>query len=188
MELVTLKSGNFSKAKKHIKSFFMGEAPLLALILQSHRGPGHHERSPWYGVGRSAGAAFMLEEMRLAFGARLRSIAFIKSGWIEARETFKRLVGGGGAGLPPSEGTKIGGPKQVGMPKGGARPAQAGWKPVAVFWNAASAKRDHKAALIEFGQPALQKAFEEETKSMLEWIKDKEIEEGRKLGIKIVGS
>src|ERR1035438_2687109 len=88
------------------------EAPLLALIINARRG-----RAGLKGLYGKA----MADEFRKVFGARARSIAYIKSGWIEAREIFKRF-GYGGRGLPPSEGTGIGsGVKQVGAPKGGGQ-------------------------------------------------------------------
>src|ERR1035441_9032646 len=127
MELHLIKSGKrFSRSKKNIKSFFgQGDgtqgAPLLAMIIQARAGRGG-EASPWKGGTRAAGAALMLAAMRTVWNARARSIGFIKSGWITARELFKEF-GGGGRGLPPNERASV--VKQIGAPKGGGTLASA---------------------------------------------------------------
>jgi hypothetical protein len=127
----------------------------------------------------------MLERMRKAWNARARSIAFIKSGWIPARDIFKRF-GYAGRGLPPSEPSSVGGPKVVGVPKGGAKPATNGlWKCTATFWNTASTKRDHKAALFEYGEPALLRAFEEEEADTMQEVERRLKEHAQKCGIRV---
>lgn len=138
-----------------------GDAPLLAIIINARRGK--------KGQKGLHGAA-MSEAFKKVFGARARSIAFIKSGFIEARDTFKRWcqsngVSIGGRGLPPSESSAAGGPKQIGSKKlGGAEPAIIGrWSARARFWNTANAKRDHKEAVITYGTPGLEKGFADET-------------------------
>jgi hypothetical protein len=189
MELHNIKSGKrFSRSKKNIKSFFSTGAgdqgvPLLAMIIQKRAG--HSSKgSPWKGVSRASGAARMLEAMRHVWNARARSIAFIKSCWIPARELFKGRAGGGGRGLPPSEGAAIGGPKVIGVPKGGGTPASVVWKAKAVFWNSASTKRDHKGAVFQYGEPALQQAFDEETADTMREVERRLKEHAQACGIR----
>lgn len=180
MDWKLIKSGRrYSFDKRNIKSFFARgaakkTAPMLALLIQARvfgteKTKKSLAQSPWKGVPRAEGARRMLEAMRKVWKAKTRSIAFIKSGWITARDIYKQW-GAGAHGLPPSEPSSIGGPKTIGAPKGGAEPATAGlWKCTAKFWNTASTKRETKQALIKYGQPALEQAFrEEETDTMAE--------------------
>jgi hypothetical protein len=166
--LTKLKSGKFSKAKKNVRSFFgntSSRAPLLALIVQSRYPNSKGERSPWFGRSRSAGAAYMLAEMRKVFGARMRSIAFIKAGWINARNVMERSFTGSRKGLPASEKflqTYVG-------KLGGATPATAGLLQ-AKIWNDANARRDHKAALDTYGGEGLQKAMMDEAADTVRYI------------------
>lgn len=149
--------------------------PALALIINWRRG-----KRKWKGYyGKDMAAA-----IKKVWGARARSIAYIKSGWITARDKFKELAGGG-RGLPPSEGAKVGGPKQIGRPKGRASPAIEGkWKAKAEFVNTATTKRDHKQALFTYGTPALARAFREETESMRQWIEEELRKAARTCGIR----
>ena len=188
MELHLIKSGKrWSRDKKNIKSFFsQGDgnqgAPLLAMILQARAGKSG-KASPWKGKDRKSGAAAMLEWMRKVWNARVRSIAFIKSGWIDAREKFKPF-GSGGRGLPPNEPASTG-PKQIGVPKGGGTLSSVIWKAKAVFWNSASAKRDHKQATFKYGEPALQQAFDEETDDTMQQVEKRLKEHAKACGIKV---
>ncbi len=147
-------------------------APLLALIINKRRGD--------KGLPGLYGKA-MRDEFRKVFGARARSIGFIKSGWIAAREAFKKW-GGGNKGLPPSERDV----KQVGQPKGGATIAKEGiWKCEAILWNGANAKHDqHGDSIYEYGMPGLEKAVQDETQSMAEEIERRLREAAQKVGIK----
>jgi hypothetical protein len=188
MELHRVKSGKrFSRDKKHIKSFFsQGDgnqgAPLLAMIIQARARRGG-KGSPWKGVTREVGATRMLEAMRKVWNARVRSVAFIKSGWIAARDAFKQFSGGS-RGLPPSEGPAVGGPKVIGQAKGGASVASKTGRAKAVFWNTASTKRDHKGALMHYGKPALQRAFDEETEDTMAEVERRLREQAKKAGIR----
>ncbi|HEV2350805.1 MAG TPA: hypothetical protein VG028_13270 [Terriglobia bacterium] len=139
---------------------------------------------------RKTGAAIppMVELKRMAqklFKARLRSSGFLKSGWIPARDLFRSHAGGSaGAGLPPAEKSTLGGPKQIGQPKGGGKLAETGWKTVAKIWNSASENRDNKNALQKYGEPALEQAIEEEEKSMREEIERRLREAANKAGVR----
>jgi hypothetical protein len=189
--LIKTKRGRWSHSKKNIKSVFdvgAGKegAPLLALVVQAQRKRAGLA-SPWKGKSRLAGAAAMLDELRKVSGARLRSIAFIKSGFIEARDIFKRLVGGGGkSGLPPSEGAAIGGPKRVGpSSKGGATPAHDGWNARATLWNSADARHDRRASLFKYAEPGLQRAIDEEMASTEKEVEDRLRKDAKACGIRV---
>lgn len=142
----------------HTNSARTASAPLLALMINKRRGenglPGLH------------GAA-MAAEFRRIFGARARSIGFLKSGWLPALKSFRQFSGGGAGarGLPPMDKAT----RQTGQPKGGGQIATEK-RPIAVIWNSASTKRDHKKALLKYGQPALQRAFAEELADTIKFI------------------
>lgn len=149
-----------------------GTAPLLALIINKRRG---QKGQP--GLYGSA----MKREFRKIFGARARSIGFLKSGWLPALNLFRRFSGGGAGarGLPPVDTST----KQKGAAKGGGRIATPA-RPVAVIWNSASAKRDHKQALFKYGKPALQRAYDEEIADLYQFLAKKMTAEARKIGIR----
>ncbi len=159
--------GQFNSARDYL-------APLLALIINKRRG--NKGEPGLYG-------AEMKKEFQTVFGARARSIAYLKSGWIEARDMFKPWAEGG-RGLPPSEGTGIGGTKRIGRPKGGGNIAREGWNPVATIWNSSYTKRDHKDALLIYGKPALEQAIAEEDASTAVELEKRIAAEAKALGIK----
>jgi len=128
-------------------------------------------------------------KMVRVLNARLRSVAFIKSGFIAPREHFKAWcisqgVSIGGKGLPPNEPSRIGGPKQIGSPKGGATAAQANWIARATFYNAADAKRDTKGSLQKHAGPAMERAFAEETADTMAYVEKRLKQHARACGIK----
>lgn len=163
--LTTTKKGKLrSKWGSFVNSAISAAAPALALIINARRGKA--------GKPGLQGAQ-MMEAFRKVFGARARSIGFIKSGWIAARTMFSRYGASGSRNLPPNEGTGIGGVKQVGEAKGGGKAATAGlWNVHAQLWNTASTTRDHKGALVMYGLPALEKAVEEENADTRRFIED----------------
>jgi hypothetical protein len=185
-QLLTLKSRKFrgkkgvarptARGQGQFNSASTAPAPLLALIINARRG-----RKGLKGLFGPA----MKKAFQRVFGARGRSIAFIKSGWIQARELFKAAGGGGGKGLPPSEGTSIGGPKQLGRPKGGATVARPGWRAKAIFWNSATTKRDHKQSLYKYGIPALKRAIDEETQDTMEEVARRLRQNAKQVGIRV---
>lgn len=168
--LVRLKSGKWSHSKKNVQSFFTrggarAEAPLLALIIQK-QSKKSGQGSPWKGRSRAAGAAAMLEAMRRKLNARVQSIAFLRAGWLPGIRTLAPLADKGGS-LPPIDA------RQRGQPKGYAKPAGAGFNPVAEIVNKATTYRDQKGALIKYGGPALQQAFDDEALDMQVYIERK---------------
>jgi len=160
-------------------------APLLALMVQARSIRGKHGgkySSPWKGVSRAAGATAMYKAMKLIWGARARSIAYLKSGWLTARDSFKRYAGGFGRGLPPTEGRSI---RRIGKPKGSAIVAIGDkWNARAVFTNEAWTKRDHKEALYKYGEPALRRAFAEETEDTMKEVERRLRANAQACGIK----
>lgn len=120
----------------------------------------------------------MKDEVQTVLAARLRSIAFLKSGWLEAIKTLEPFAERRGVPRQDRSG------KRYGRPKGEARPAKTGTRSSARIVNAASAKRDFKRALEVFGGPALQKAFDHEVRSMRDYMARKHGDSARKLGIR----
>lgn len=146
------------------------EAPLVALIINSRRG--QHGEAGLYGSSmESAVTAFL--------NARFKSIAFLKSGWlpaIRALEPFAEKIGG-----PRLQR----GPTQVGAAKGSGTPAKDGfWTTKATIENSAGDNRNNKGALIKYGAPALQRAFDAESASMLQYMEKKMKETATKAGVK----
>ncbi len=150
------------------------EAPLAALIINARRGREGHPGL--YGPEMAAAVEQLI-------AARNRSRAFLKSGWIPAIRALQPLVTaaygmGGGAGRPV----------QVGAPKGSAMPARPGLACKAIIENAASGEHETHEALIKYGEPALQKAFDNEAASMLRYVADRQYEEAKKIGIRAIVS
>lgn len=134
-------------------------APLLALIINKERGR--------LGKPGLRGKA-MERAARKKLAARLRSVAFIKSGWIPARDKLDKLTKDRG-GLPPNDsGTKV-----IGQMKGYAVPAVESFSPFGEIANNVSTKRDTKNSLRKYGEPGLQRAFDDEARSMDEYVERK---------------
>lgn len=151
-------------------------APLLALIINARRG-----RKGEKGLFGPE----MAREFKRVFAARARSIAYLKSGWITARNAFKQFAGGIGRGLPPAEGESNRGPKQIGRSKGSAQPAIDNvWRARAVFTNTAWTTHDHKDALLKYGTPALERAFAEETADTMQEVANRLRDDAAQVGIK----
>jgi hypothetical protein len=120
----------------------------------------------------------MAEAVAMMKAARLRSVAFLKSGWLPAIKTLAGLAEKRGA---PRQDRSA---KQYGAVKGRAQPATAGWFPKAVIDNLASARHETREALVRYGGPALQRAFDFETRSMLDYIERKLKAGAKACGIK----
>lgn len=109
---------------------------------------------------------------------RLRTVGFIKSGWIPAIKRLEPLAEKKGA---PRQDRRA---AQLGTAKGWAVPARPGIRCIAIIANTASTKRDIKQALLKFGTPGLQRAFDHEVASMKTYIERKMTASAKKLGIK----
>ncbi len=172
--------GKFSRAKRQATVAFNNTASGAA---------GRFERIV-VGRMRKAGkaipkAAELAVYLVKAFKARLRSIGFVKSGFVPARDKFKAWcnshnVSIGGRGLPPNDKSA----KQVGpSAKGGAAPATLNWFARAVFYNAANAKRGNDRGL-QFARAGLEQAFAEEQADTLKEIETRLRRNAQKCGIK----
>jgi hypothetical protein len=112
----------------------------------------------------------MLKAVEILYAARRRSVAFLKSGWLPAiRALEARVDPKYRRGAARNDRAA----KQFGQPKGGAIPARTGWQVVARIENAALSSHDDKQALQTFGGPALQRAFDHEARSMVEYLERK---------------
>lgn len=166
------KSGKITKGRM-ITQKIKG-APLAALIINARRGRTGEK-------GLYGGA--MKEAVNQLVAARMKSIAFLKSGWIPAIKFLEKLVKKK-AGAPRMDSRAA----QVGRAKGSGKVEGAGFHVKATIENAASAKRDKKQALDKFGIPALQRAFDFETLSTWKKAIEREFKEAASAaGIKTRG-
>lgn len=111
--------------------------------------------------------------------ARLRSRAFLKSGWLWAIKKLEPYAEK--AGAPRIRGTK---PKLIGAAKGDAVPARSGWRATAKIVNTVTAAWDKREGAEKYAVPALQRAFAFETQSMKEYMERKLKKLARKEGIR----
>jgi hypothetical protein len=127
----------------------------------------------------------MREAQMMMKAARLRSVAFLKSGWLPAIKTLEKLTNYRRGVARSEAGSAIGRALQIGQPKGHAVPAREGsFLAKAVITNLADARRDTKQALYKFGGPALQRAIDFETASMKQYIEQKQRQSAQRAGIK----
>jgi len=135
------------------------DAPLAALIINKRRGKA--------GEPGLQGAR-MARAVRELLAARMRSIAFYKSGWLPAIKLLAPLADR--KGEPQTDRAA----KQVGRPKGDATPATEGENPAATIVNmAGSARGDTKGAFMKYAGEGLQIAMADEQSSMDEYIEQK---------------
>lgn len=132
---------------------------------------------------RAAGKTFipraeLPQAVKRFIAARLRSIAYIKSGWIPAIRRLEPLARGPGR---PRQDTSA---KQIGRPKGDANPARPGWRTSCQISNSAWTRKSGGAGLRKFGQAGLQAAFNDEIRSMREYIERKMIDRLKHIGIR----
>ncbi len=113
--------------------------------------------------------------------ARIRSVGFIRSGWLPALRRLARFSKYGRIKFASGDL-----PKMSGVKKGGVSPATAAQGDFAkcVIWNSAGGLPKHKGALIKYGQPGLEKAVQEETASMKKYLEGKLRENAHAAGVK----
>jgi hypothetical protein len=126
-------------------------------------------------------------------GLRLRSIGFLKAGWIAARDAMKRKARIASA----PEGTVAGGSRRAGVARLGdaiaAKPERN--KAYAAIWNQASyggkknsnrggEQYQHDKALMRYALPALERAFAEETADTLQQVEKVMRGTARSMGIR----
>ncbi len=134
-------------------------APLAAVIINKRRGL--KKQSGLY--GRQMAVA-----IRKMLSARLRSVAFIKSGWLPAIQALAPFA------EKKNEPDTDRDAAQVGNAKGRASEArESDLITEATIVNLASAVRDKKNALEKYGIPGLDQAFNDEAQSMAQYIEDR---------------
>ncbi len=120
----------------------------------------------------------MAKAVAVVLASRLRSRAFLKSGWLWA---VKKLE-------PYAEKIRARGPirgtKAIGAAKGDAVPASQGWRVVAKIINTVTAAWDNREGAGTVATPALQRAIDFESKSMLDYIERKLRDGARRAGIR----
>lgn len=126
----------------------------------------------------------MKEAQAMMKAARLRSVAFIKSGWLPAIKTLSKLVPSKRGAARSEEGDRTGRAKIVGQEKGKAKPATGGWLAKAIITNMADARHDTRNALLVKGGAGLQKAIDYEEKKTREYIEEKLRRAAKDTGIK----
>lgn len=157
-----------------IRRFFgRGNGEVVGKIINKRRG----ERGEKGLYGKSMQDAALM--MR---AARLRSVAFLKSGWLPAIKTLAKLA------EKPSRAVRLDrSAKEIGRPKGSAIPASGTTSAIyahAIITNLADARHDDKHALETIGGPALQRAVDHEEASMREYIERKLVESAHESGFK----
>lgn len=148
-------------------------APLAALIINKRMGR--------LGPGQGLTGQKMADAIAALIGARNRSRAYLRSGWLPTVQTLGPLVSER-RGAPET----VQGARQYGVPKGRAVPARPGWSVKCLIENAASSRHETNEALIRYGGPALQRAFDIEAHSMEEEVLHRQYEAAKKIGIKLV--
>jgi hypothetical protein len=142
-------------------------APIVALLINKARGA--KGQPGLYGSEMAAA-------IRKLIAKRQSTVAFLKSGWTPAIKQLLPLV-------PSKYRTKSGYIEKVmGEPKGGVFPATPEQNsPTCRIFNAIGTagtnSASHNAALERYGRPALEMAFETETASMVEHLRQKLSEE-----------
>ncbi len=122
----------------------------------------------------------MAKMVAMVKAARLRSRAFLASGWIFAIKALEPFAEKRGA--PRQDRTS----KQYGQAKGYGLPATDGWKAKAILANLASARWDRGGA-EKNAVNGLQKAFDFERASMLGYVERKMRETAKRAGVKVKG-
>jgi hypothetical protein len=128
----------------------------------------------------------MAEAVAMVKAARLRAISFVKSGWLPAIKTLGALTKYRRGVARNEEGSGIGRVKQIGKPKGSAKPAVISFGIVRVIITnmALRSRKTTTNSGEEIATKGLQRAIDYETNSMKSYIEMKMREDARKAGIK----
>jgi hypothetical protein len=175
-ELRGSRSKNFTTKKGKTKQIQYSLAQLLVVARRASK-------------GLSIKKSDIKDEVKKLISSRLRSIAFLKAGWLPAIKKLEplsdKIGGGGGARI-----SKRNSGTQYGKPKGDATPAKesSGMKARATILNDALPNNHsgsflskiihhfnppNRSQALGYVEPALQKAFDFETKSMNQYIEKK---------------
>lgn len=161
------KDGTLSKIKKRTTTWTLAQArtkpiPLVWMIVNKRA------KSMGYSIPRD-----QLDRAAKRFiGARIRSIGYLRSGWLAALKDIRPFVLGE-KGLPPkSDVTQYGRARGIGLP---AKPGSG--LIVAKIFNNAGVTEKQSAALVKYGTPALASAFAQETAGMMLYV-ERHLEKG----------
>jgi len=172
----TLKTSSKGKVRKfHKMSSTVPTAPIAALLINWKRG--QQGRMGLYGDA-------MKKAVKSFVGRRQRSVAYIRSGWIPAIKTLNPFVKSKAGAKPLDPEARV-----QRRDKGWATPAREGWNVKAIIVNAIAegSSKDaahHGKALVEYGEPALAAAIQEEEASMRGEIEKRLREGARSCGIR----
>lgn len=147
------------------------QVPLVSLLVNAQRG-----RKGQPGLK----GADMQQASDSFIGRRVRSRAFIASGFIPSIKAFEPLAEKKGQAPPRDSEVKERGLRKLGY----GIPATPGWTPFAVIANAAFSYDDNGKALEVYGTRGLQLAVNDEVKSMREYIERKMQETANKVNTK----
>lgn len=151
--------------------------PLIVAIIQKRKGG-----SPYKGKTRREGRRAMIAAVKKKFGARARSISYLKSAIASAQKPFLPFSSGNSPGAPPVDRDRN--LKPVGKPKGFGTVAVAGTRMLAVAVDKSTTKRQGAKALLKYAKPALEKAYADELKDTREYLNKVLYDTARRLGIK----
>lgn len=128
-------------------------------------------------AGTAIPSAEELKDMAVKMvNARVRSVAFIRSGWLPALRALARFSKYGKLKFDETG-------RRIGVAKGGVSIATEN-RPRVYIWNSAGGEPKHKQAILRYGQDALEQAFRQETASMKSYIEQKLRNQAKDLGIK----
>jgi hypothetical protein len=141
-----------AKASRH-------DAPLIALIINKRQGQKNEK-----GLFGSE----MRAKIQQVIGARMNSIAYIKSGWLPAIQALAQVSTIKAPNVRDDKAAR-----QIGKPKGSATIAKAGDIIQGLIKNEAYSTRDTKGAFMKYGSAGLQRGFDGEAKEMDVYIRRK---------------
>jgi hypothetical protein len=105
------------------------------------------------------------EEFNTMMGARARSAGFIKVGWLSAMTELRTLTGLSYGGIMGEAGVRL-----VGRLKSRVDPAKAGEQVGAIAVNLAQAHWDKREGQYTKGEPALERAMDDERANMQQFM------------------
>lgn len=120
----------------------------------------------------------MKKAIAMVRASRLRSRAFLKSGWVWAVKDLAAVAEKRGS--PRMDRSA----KAIGQAKGKGIPASQGWRVVARIINTVTAKWDRREGAEKVAVPAAQRSFDAESADMDKYIESHFHDSARKAGIK----
>lgn len=149
------------RVRRQLKKAGKNNAPVAALLLNKIQG--YYGNAGYYG-------AKMREEVDEFIAGKVRSIGYMKSGWLAAAKKLARLAG---QRAGRSRAAKVYGEGEHGQ----AKAAKTGWTPTALIINRA-------VGIADVGQVPLQQALNAEAKEILKHVERKMKKSARRHGIR----